>query len=110
MDAQGIDVQAVSLHVGQYHHWAERDLAAHGGGYLPSYIGRSDHCASKTPQFCKPVEKLPSEYLKQLYFDSLVYTPENLRHVIETVGAEQEAILGGTAARLLGIRQVTHDG
>lgn len=108
--------------------------AAHGGGYLPSYIGRSDHCASKTPQFCKPVEKLPSAYLKQLYFDSLVYTPENLRHLINTVGAgqvvigtdfpfgmgnteavdhvlsvpglsaaEQEAILGTTAARLLGI-------
>ena len=28
MDQQGIDVQAVSLHVGQYHHWADRDLAA----------------------------------------------------------------------------------
>ena len=27
MDQQGIDVQAVSLHVGQYHHWADRDLA-----------------------------------------------------------------------------------
>ena len=28
MDQQGIDIQAVSLHVGQYHHWADRDLAA----------------------------------------------------------------------------------
>ena len=27
MDQQGIDVQAVSLHVGQYHHWADYDLA-----------------------------------------------------------------------------------
>ena len=27
MDEQGIDIQAVSLHVGQYHHWADRDLA-----------------------------------------------------------------------------------
>jgi len=108
--------------------------AAHGGGYLPSYIGRSDHCASNTPQFCEAVGKLPSEYLKQLYFDSLIYTTENLQHLINTVGAEQvvigtdfpfgmgvsdavdhvlsvsgltaaqqEAILGGTAARLLGI-------
>ena len=108
--------------------------AAHGGGYLPSYIGRSDHCATDNPGFCKPVDKLPSEYLKQLYFDSLIYTTENLSHLIKTVGAdrivigsdfpfamgnsesvdhvlsvpgltpeEQEAILGGTAARLLGI-------
>jgi len=28
MDEQGIDVQALSLHVGQYHHWADPDLAA----------------------------------------------------------------------------------
>ena len=28
MDEQGIDVQAVSLHVGQYHHWADWDLAS----------------------------------------------------------------------------------
>ena len=27
MDQQGIDIQAVSLHVGQYHHWAEAELA-----------------------------------------------------------------------------------
>lgn len=108
--------------------------AAHGGGYLPSYIGRSDHCAEHVQQFCAPVEKLPSEYLSHLYFDSLIYTTENLHHLINTVGAEQvvvgtdfpfgmgvsdavdhvlsvpglaedeqEAILGGTAARLLGI-------
>lgn len=108
--------------------------AAHGGGYLPSYIGRSDHCATNDQGHCKPVGKLPSEYLKQLYFDSLVYSTENLNHLIRTVGAgqivigtdfpfamgtsdgvdhvlsvaglsdtQQEAILGKTAARLLGI-------
>lgn len=108
--------------------------AAHGGGYLPSYIGRSDHCVENWPGVCKPGEKLPSEYLRQLYFDTLVYSTENLRHLIATVGADrlvigtdfpfnmskkdavdhllsvaelgavdQEAILGGTAAQLLGI-------
>jgi len=108
--------------------------AAHGGGYLPSYIGRSDHCIEHASMFCEAIGKLPSEYLKQLYFDSLVYTTENLRHLIRTVGAEQivigtdfpfamgsadsvdhimsvdglttieqKAILGGTAAMLLGI-------
>ena len=108
--------------------------AAHGGGYLPSYIGRSDHCVENWPGVCKPGSKLPSEYLKQLYFDTLVYSTENLRHLIATVGAdrlvvgtdfpfnmsekdavgqllsvadvseaEQQAILGGTAAKLLGI-------
>ena len=108
--------------------------AAHGGGYLPSYIGRSDHCVENWPAVCKPGSELPSAYLKQLYFDTLVYSTENLRHLIATVGAdrlvigtdfpfnmsdkdavdqllsvadvsdaEQEAIVGGTAAKLLGI-------
>jgi aminocarboxymuconate-semialdehyde decarboxylase len=108
--------------------------AAHGGGYLPSYIGRSDHCVQNWPAVCEPVDQLPSKYLKQLYFDSLVYSTENLRHLINTVGADrlvigtdfpfnmgnadavnhllsvpdltaedQEAILGATAAGLLGI-------
>ena len=66
--------------------------AAHGGGYLPSYVGRSDHCATHTKNFCKPVDKLPSEYLKQLYFDSLVYSTENLRHLLNTVGFGQVVI------------------
>lgn len=111
--------------------------AAHGGGYLPSYAGRSDHCAEYASKFCKAVGKLPSAYLKeQLYFDSLVYTTDILEHMVNLVGAdrivlgtdfpfemgnsravdhvlsvpdlsdaEREAILGATAAGLLGIKQ-----
>lgn len=111
--------------------------AAHGGGYLPSYSGRSDHCVEYASKFCKAVGKLPSAYLKeQLYFDSLVYTTDILEHLISQVGVDRivlgtdfpfemgntegvdhvlsvpgltdearEAILGGTAAGLLGIRQ-----
>ena len=66
--------------------------AAHGGGFLASYIGRSDHCVQYTGQFpanCNPVGKLPSQYLKQLYFDSLVFTHQGLRHLVAEVGASQ---------------------
>jgi len=66
--------------------------AAHGGGYLPSYIGRSDHCVQHDKSRCKPVGKLPSQYLKQLYFDSLVYTKEQLRHLINEVGSDRIVI------------------
>ncbi len=62
--------------------------AAHGGGFLASYIGRSDHCIEFDPG-CKPVKKRPSEYLKQLYFDSLLYTAEGLRHLIAEAGADR---------------------
>jgi aminocarboxymuconate-semialdehyde decarboxylase len=58
--------------------------AAHGGGFLPSYIGRSDRCVDNGG--CKTIQKHPSEYLKQMYFDSLVFTNEGLQHLIAEVG------------------------
>jgi aminocarboxymuconate-semialdehyde decarboxylase len=114
--------------------------AAHGGGYLPSYAGRSDHgCADARPDLCPggphgPIKKKPTEYLRQLYYDAMVFTPEGVRHLIAEVGAsqlmigtdypypwtntavdlilqtpglsdaEKTAILGRTAAQLMGIK------
>ncbi|HEX3538740.1 MAG TPA: amidohydrolase family protein [Stellaceae bacterium] len=110
---------------------------AHAGGYLPSYIGRSDAmCANRPDQCTVSLKQKPSEYLKggQLYFDSMVFTEEGLRHLIAEVGVEhivigtdypfpwtktavddilkqpgltddqRIAMLGGTAAKLLGIK------
>jgi predicted TIM-barrel fold metal-dependent hydrolase len=67
-------------------------LAAHGGGYLGSYAPRSDHGCFVSPQGCNPaiqLKKKPTEYLNQLYFDALVFTPEALRHLAAQVGASQ---------------------
>jgi len=65
--------------------------AAHGGGYLPSYSARSDHGCLTFPDRCSktPLQKHPTEYLRQLYFDSLVFTPEALRHLVAECGASQ---------------------
>jgi len=71
-----------------------RICAAHGGGYLPSYIGRSDHCVRHSPRNCVPQKKMPGEYIRQLYFDSLVYTPRGLQHLVNEAGADR--ILLGT--------------
>ncbi len=65
-----------------------RIVAAHGGGYLPAYIGRSDHGYKVRPE-AGAMQKKPREYLKQIYFDSLVYSPEQLRALIAQVGASQ---------------------
>ena len=111
-------------------------IAAHGGGFLPSYADRSDHACLASPTSCNPniqLKKAPTEYLKQIYFDSLVFTPEAIRHLVAQVGASQvllgsdypypfqptpvdhifasdslsddhkAAILGRTAARLLNV-------
>jgi aminocarboxymuconate-semialdehyde decarboxylase len=113
-------------------------IAAHGGGYLGSYAARGDHACFVSPQNCNPnitLKKKPSEYLNQLYFDALVFTPEGLRHLVAQVGASQVvlgtdhpipweehpvdhvfatktltdkqrvAILGGNATRLFGMKE-----
>lgn len=108
--------------------------AAHGGGYLPSYAARSDAVQTTFPQrMTGTLKKRPTEYLRQLYFDSIVFTPEALRHLVVETGpnqiimgtdypfpwtstsvdhilgtpglsdADKIAMLGGTAMKLLGI-------
>ena len=113
-------------------------LGAHAGGYLPSYIGRSDKACESFPARCTlTLKKKPSEYLKsgQLFFDSMVFTEEGLRHLIAEAGidhivmgtdhpfpwtkvavdhilnqpditdADRIAMLGGNAAKLLGLKE-----
>jgi len=67
-------------------------LGAHGGGFLGSYAPRMDYSCFVSPQNCNPgiqLKKRPSEYIRQIYFDSLVFTPEALRHLAAEVGASQ---------------------
>jgi aminocarboxymuconate-semialdehyde decarboxylase len=67
-------------------------IAAHGGGYLASYAERSNHACMVGPKGCNPdvkLKKAPTEYLKQIYFDSLVFSPEAIRHLAAQVGAGQ---------------------
>ena len=110
--------------------------AAHGGGFLPSYANRSDAVIKTFPDRVGPLpKKNPTEYLRngQLYFDTIMFTGEAMRHLIAEVGiehvvmgtdypfpwntapvdhilsipgisdADKIAMLGGTAAKLLGI-------
>jgi aminocarboxymuconate-semialdehyde decarboxylase len=68
--------------------------AAHGGGYLPSYSARSDHGCLAFPSNCtRALKKSPSEYLKQMHFDSLVFTAEGLRHLVAECGSSH-VVLG----------------
>ncbi|MGW7258786.1 amidohydrolase family protein [Streptomyces sp. NPDC054834] len=67
-------------------------VAAHGGGYLPTYIGRSDHAWQVRPD-ARGCAEPPSSYLRRMWFDALVYTPRALRHLVEEVGADR-VVLG----------------
>lgn len=64
--------------------------AAHGGGYLPAYAGRFDAGIATFPaSYTVKLKKPPSAYLRDLYYDSLLFTPEGLRHLIAEVGADK---------------------
>jgi aminocarboxymuconate-semialdehyde decarboxylase len=109
--------------------------SAHGGGYLPSYAPRSDNSLRVAPDMDTGVQlkKRPTDYLRGMWFDTLVFTSEALRHLAAEVGVsqlvlgtdhpipwqpesvdhilmaegftddERIAMLGGNAAPLLGI-------
>jgi aminocarboxymuconate-semialdehyde decarboxylase len=110
--------------------------AAHGGGYLPAYAPRSDNALRVAPDKDTGVtlKRKPTEYLRTMYYDTLVFTSEALRHLAAEVGvsqlvigtdhpipwqdksvdhilktprftdAERRAMLGETAAKLLKIK------
>lgn len=67
-------------------------VAAHGGGYLPTYIGRSDHAYAVRPEAAADCRTRPSELLKRIWFDSVVYEPLALRHLVDRVGAGQVVV------------------
>ena len=106
-----------------------RIWSAHGGGYLASYVVRADHAWAARAD-AHSTELAPSTLLRRTWVDSLVYTPEQLRHLVSVMGPTQvtlgsdypfdmgvedpvdrleaagfdattDAIRGGNAARLL---------
>lgn len=110
-----------------------RICGAHAGGYLPSYLGRTDvACAVRQGANCAN-KKSPREYFKrEILVDSMIFSEEGLRHLVAEMGAgqivygtdipynwpatvelvvrasfltnaEKEAILGGTLMKLLRI-------
>lgn len=63
-------------------------LAAHGGGYLPHYIGRSDHAWTVRPEV-QGCANLPSSYLRNIWFDTVLFDDTQLGHLIERVGPDR---------------------
>lgn len=63
-------------------------VVAHGGGYLPFAIGRSDRAWSVRPE-AHGCEHPPSTYLTRLWFDTVVHDPLALRHLVEVAGGSR---------------------
>ena len=108
-------------------------MASHGGGYLGGYSGRIDHAWGARSDSNADLPKPPSSYLRKMYVDTIVFTPHQLRALVDVFGADHillgtdypfdmaemdpighvagagldatavAAICGGNAARLLGL-------
>jgi aminocarboxymuconate-semialdehyde decarboxylase len=70
-------------------HPALRLVCAHGGGYLPTHLGRADHAWAARPDARDGCAHRPSAYLRRLWFDSLVHDPHTLRELVRAAGADR---------------------
>ena len=64
-------------------------LSVHGGGYLAAYSGRIDHAWGARSDAKGAISNPPTTYLKRIYFDTVVFTPHQLRHLIDVFGADR---------------------
>jgi aminocarboxymuconate-semialdehyde decarboxylase len=69
-------------------------LAVHGGGYLGAYCGRIDHAWGARSDSHGNLPKPPTTYLKKIYVDTVVFTPDQLAALVKTFGADH--VLLGT--------------
>ena len=63
-------------------------LGVHGGGFLPAYSGRIDHAWGARADSRAGLPKAPTDYLRQMYFDSVVFTHHQLEYLVQTFGAD----------------------
>jgi aminocarboxymuconate-semialdehyde decarboxylase len=67
-----------------------RVCAAHAGGYLPSYLGRTDVACDVRPAANCANTRRPREYFRrEILIDTMVFSEEGLRHLVAEVGASQ---------------------
>jgi aminocarboxymuconate-semialdehyde decarboxylase len=65
---------------------------SHGGGLLAFNIWRLDHSYSLRADLQKTIPRKPSEYLKKMYFDTIVHSVVALQYLVQVVGAERVVI------------------
>lgn len=62
---------------------------AHAGGAAPYLLGRWDHGFEKRRSARGRIDRVPSDYLKKLYFDHISHSGAALRFLVDLVGPGQ---------------------
>ena len=63
-------------------------VSAHGGGYVSHYPARMDHAWSARVDPRTALKSTPRRSLAKLYFDTIVFDREQLRHLVNLWGAD----------------------
>ncbi len=69
-------------------------IAAHGGGALPYLAARLDRCHEMIPACSAVTKRPPSEYLRHIYYDAVLYSPAALELCIEVAGSPERVLYG----------------
>jgi aminocarboxymuconate-semialdehyde decarboxylase len=71
-----------------------RVVLVHGGGFAPYQMGRWDRGYSAAADgAAEHLTRPPSDWLRQLWFDTVLHSPASLRFLVDTVGIGQ-VVLG----------------
>jgi aminocarboxymuconate-semialdehyde decarboxylase len=78
-----------------------RWIVAHAGGAVPYLMERMDSGWRDFAECRAHIDELPSVYLKRLYYDTVTFSPLNLRLLRDAVGADH-LVMGSDYPHLLG--------
>lgn len=78
-----------------------RWIVAHLGGAIPWLMERLDSGFRDFAECRAKIDQPPSVYLKRLYYDTVTFSPHNLRHARDLVGSDH-MVMGSDYPHLLG--------
>lgn len=65
---------------------------SHGGAFAAAYGARMDHAFGARADCREKIDELPSTYLKRFYFDTIVFSLDQLEYLIKKFGADHISI------------------
>jgi aminocarboxymuconate-semialdehyde decarboxylase len=78
-----------------------RWIIGHAGGAVPYLMERLDNGYRDFAECRARIDRLPSEYLKKLYYDTVTFSPHVLRMIRDVVGVDH-LVMGSDYPHMLG--------